>query len=268
MSGTVVFVVYATAALDVRHVPPDVDVIVVHNDDRLDRASLGQRAVQHVETGANVGFGAAVNRALPHVSTSRIVLCNPDVVLGPAHWDALLAAGAEEVVTVPLVDGSGAPTIVCSPYPTPASHLASGFRLGRWLPRGGRARTAVDARVASSAATGAWPLTDRWVSGAVLSVDAERLRAVGGFDEGYFLYYEDVDLSRRLATRFPTMRARVADVTPGVHAVGASDAAGGAQRGDAERARLDSAIRWAEAEPGAAWALTARLLAAHRRALR
>jgi GT2 family glycosyltransferase len=268
--GTVVFVAYATPHLELSSVPQDLDVVVVHNDDRLDRASLGERPVRHIETGANVGFGAAVNRALEHVTTSRVVLCNPDVTLDRAHWEALLAAGSDEILTVPLVDGSGAPTIVCSAYPTPASHLASGYRIGRWLPRGGRVRTALDPRVGPSdrGAAGAWPLADRWVSGAVVSIDADRLRAIGGFDERYFLYYEDVDLCRRLAARFPTMRARVANLPPGAHAVGASDSAAGAWRGPAELARLDSALRWARAQSGPAWAVTSSLLAARRRVLR
>ena len=51
---------------------------IVHNDGALDRASLGARVV-HVDAPGNVGFGAAVNLALPHVTTERVVLCNPDV---------------------------------------------------------------------------------------------------------------------------------------------------------------------------------------------
>jgi GT2 family glycosyltransferase len=170
------------------------------------------------------------------------------------------------VVTVPRVDGTGGPTTVCSAYPTPLSHLASGYRLGRWFSRGSRARSFVSRALGAwgraqdetlHSPVGTWPLSERWVSGALLSVAATRIRAIGGFDDSYFLYYEDVDLSSRLAAAHPTMRAVVADVEAGVHAVGGT-AAGESSR--VERIRLDSAIRWASRQPGFGWSACAVLL--------
>ena len=93
----------------------------------------------------------------------------------------------------------------------------------------------------------------------MLSIDTERLRSVGGFDADYFLYYEDVDLCRRLARKFPDMQAVVADVDPGVHVVGAS---GTGRRGDAERARLRSAVTYAQSNPGGQWKACGALLQA------
>jgi len=246
-------------------------VVVVHNDDSFDRCAPGRDAVRHVEAGGNIGFGAAVNRALPLVVTDRVILCNPDVRLTRVHWDALAEADADEVVTVPLLDEQGVPTSVTSAYPTPISHVASGYRIGRLAPRGGRRRTVAtrmlgawgrDHTKSLTAPVGSWPLTERWVSGAVLSIDTERLLRIDGFDEEYFLYYEDVDLCRRFAARFPLARAQVADVPWGTHAVGAS--ARGARDRAVERARLDSAIRWARRHRGAAWQLAADALVARR----
>lgn len=268
--STAVFVVYATRTLDLDWIPDDATVVVVHNDDALDRASL-TREVVHVEPGRNVGFGAGVDRALPHVDGPRLVLCNPDLVLTRAHWDALTDAGDGDVVTVPLLDGDGGLTSVCSRYPTPLSQLATGYRLGRWFLRGSRARHWATRALGSwgrahdeslTTPTGAWSLTERWVSGAALSVAVDRFRSVDGFDEDYFLYSEDVDLCRRLAAAHPGMRAVVADVTPGVHTVGAS--ATGSSR-MVEHVRLDSAVRYAEAQPGAAWEACAWLLRLRRR---
>jgi N-acetylglucosaminyl-diphospho-decaprenol L-rhamnosyltransferase len=272
--STAVYVVYATRTLDLDWLPGDATVVVVHNDESFDRGSL-TRDVVHVDAPGNVGFGAGANLALPHVCGERVVLCNPDVSLGPSHWHALTAGvGQDAVVTVPLHEASGAPTSVCSRYPTPVSHLVSGYRLGRFAPRGSRTRALASRALGSwgrahddslTAPAGCWPLAERWVSGAVCSIDATRLRAVGGFDDDYFLYLEDVDLCRRLADTFPGMSAVVADVEPGVHTVGAS-ADGDSRR--VERLRLDSAIRWATRQPGASWSVCAALLRARRRFLR
>jgi GT2 family glycosyltransferase len=258
---TLVFVAFRTDAIDTSWAG-DAEVVVVHNDDR--EVAVDRADARHVHPGANVGFGGGVNRALPDVTTERVVLCNPDIELTSEHWAALTkAAGPDELVTVPLVDGDGRPTSVVSAYPSPLAHLLGGWRLGRYFPRGGRARRALapllgrwgrDHDRSLSQPVGAWPLTTHWVSGAVVSVDAARLRAVGGFDEGYFLYYEDVDLCRRLADAFPAMTVRVAGVDPGVHAVGAS------ATGATARQRKASAARYAAARPGPAWRIVAALL--------
>ena len=138
--STAVFVSFATPALDLDWIPGDAEVVVVHNDASLDRASISRRHVIHLVAGSNLGFGAAVNLALTRVTTDRVVLCNPDIMLTTQHWDALTDAGPDDVVTVPLVDEHDQPTSVTSRYPTAASHLASGYRLGRFAPRGGRGR--------------------------------------------------------------------------------------------------------------------------------
>jgi len=272
--STAVYVVYATRTLDLDWLPEDARVVIVHNDSSFDRTSL-TRDVVHVDAPDNVGFGAGVNLALAHVDGPRVVLCNPDLRLAGTHWHALTASADEDaVVTVPLRDDTGAPTSVCSGYPTPLSHLVSGYRLGRFLRRGSRGRDMASrmlggwgAAHAESLTTpaGSWSLGARWVSGALFSVDAERLRQVGGFDERYFLYLEDVDVCRRLASAFPDMRAVVADVVPGIHAVGGT-AAGDARR--VERLRLDSAIRYADAQQGVRWSACTSLLRLRRRVMR
>ncbi len=271
-----VVVAYGISTLDRSWLPDGAELVVVHNDDRLDPASVGGHGARHVRARGNIGFGAAVNLALPFVTTARVVLCNPDVTLEPGHWDALLDANPDEIVTVPLVDDDGCATSVTSGYPTPLSLLASGYRLGRLAPRGSRTRNVLSralgrwgrAHAASlTAPTGSWPLVDRWVSGAVLSIDAARLRSIGGFDDRYFLYYEDVDLCLRFARRYPTARARVAAVEPGRHTVGASAGPDARRAGPAEQARLDSAIRYARTRSGPSWTLTTAALGARRRAM-
>jgi N-acetylglucosaminyl-diphospho-decaprenol L-rhamnosyltransferase len=260
-TATAVFVAYATPELDLSWIPASVPVVVVHNDRSLELPSTAHPLVREVFSDVNLGFGAAVNVALEAVTAERVVVCNPDVAFRPEHWEALAGAAPAEVGTVPLVDGKGQATWVVNPYPTPASLLLTGYRVGRFLRRWPALRRRAGARLGTwgqehaqlrSVDGGSWPLASHWVSGAAFSVDTERLRAVGGFDDRYFLYLEDVDLCARMADRFPDMRATVAPVTPAVHAVGGS-ARDSRSRRVVDRHYLASCRQYAGRRRGLAW---------------
>jgi GT2 family glycosyltransferase len=259
MDATVLYVAFATPTIDMSWIPSGTPVIVVHNDSVLDPSQLTHEPVTHLHPGENLGFGGGVNHALAHVTTERVVLCNPDADLLPEHWHALTGA-PHQVVTIPLVDDAGRSTSVISPYWTPISLLITAFRLGsRFAPLGSRRRRALSRlsgswerkqRDALGSEPGEWPLQDRWVSGAVFSIDTERLRSVNGFDDSYFLYFEDTDLCQRLASRYPDMRAQQRGGSAGRHAVGGS--AEGTS-GVVERIRRESAGTYAQRQPGWAW---------------
>jgi N-acetylglucosaminyl-diphospho-decaprenol L-rhamnosyltransferase len=259
--ATVVVVAYRTRSLDLSWVPSNAPVIVVHNDDALAEAAVDHRNVRHLRSAGNVGFGAAVNAALPLVDTERVVLSNPDVVARAEHWQALSCAPNDEVVAVPLLDGSGRLTSVVNAYPTPSSTLLTAYRVGRVFPRGSRVRELLarglgawgHSHVGLASASGVvLPLSSHWASGALLSVATQRLRDVNGFDPAYFLYMEDVDLCRRLAARHPGMVVRIADVASAQHAVGGS-ATAASQRITVDRHYLTSIRRYAAGQRGVAW---------------
>ncbi len=247
-----IVVAFGTASLDLGALPSHAPIVITHNDELLADESVvlpsEAGAATHLRPGRNLGFGAGVNLAAEHASTERIVLLNPDVTLEPHHATALASGGPGEVVAIPLDGPDATPTVVVAPNFTPARFVASAFRLGaRFAPRSSARRRVLSGpgRVRHG-----WQVSiaTHWASGAALSIDRERFLSVGGFDERFFLYYEDADLFRRLAARFPEMVITVADVDPAVHAVG-----GTAPPTTVRRHRLESALRFAGAQRGLRW---------------
>jgi N-acetylglucosaminyl-diphospho-decaprenol L-rhamnosyltransferase len=282
--ATVVYVLYRTETVALDWVPDDQPIVLVHNDSCFRVESITHPNVVHLRNAHNIGFGAAVNAAAALATTPRLLLCNPDTVLGPEHWPELAGGEADEVRTVPLHDSNGLSTSLVNPYPSALIQVVYGLRLGRLARRGTMLRT-IAARLArgqlgSNAATfleasGEWPLAERWVCGAVMSIDRQRFMDVGGFDDGYFLYFEDVDLCRRLAQRFPSSMAVLIDTKPAVHLISHSSRGDVRYTTDVHHAR--SALRYARTHHGWSWrVVTAILLArvwwlqyrAHRHTLR
>jgi N-acetylglucosaminyl-diphospho-decaprenol L-rhamnosyltransferase len=267
-SATAVYVVYRTTHLDLSWLPHGIPVVIVHNDRVLDPSSIRRDHVDHVFTGENVGFGAGVNRALARVGTAQVVICNPDTEVAPDHWRALTSGGPDDVVTVPIADPEGRATSVVNRYPTPVSLVLTGYRAGRLAPVGGRARSLLartlghwgrEHAMLRDSTGGSWPITTHWASGALVAFPTERLRQIGGFDERYFLYLEDVDLCRRLAQRFPTMRIVMAPTEPARHQVGGSAPTTAARRA-VNRHYFASVQTYTRDLPGWRWRLASALL--------
>ena len=131
------------------------------------------------------GFGANHNGAFQRCRTPWFCVVNPDIRLTGDPFPPLLAAleGERAGVAGPLVRGpSGAAEDSARRYPTFGSLLKKLFS---------------DRRAPDYPAEGG-PHEVDWVAGMFMLFRAEAYRAAGGFDEAYFLYYEDVDLCRRL----------------------------------------------------------------------
>lgn len=150
-----------------------------------------------VRTGRNLGYGSAANRGVATVPADDefVIVANPDVVWGPNSIDELLDAAQRwpRAGTLgPLIrDPDG------SVYPS-ARHLPS-------LVRGG-----MHAVVGFVWKTNPWTKAYRqeylepterpvgWLSGSCLLIRRAAFDQVGGFDERYFMYMEDVDLGDRM----------------------------------------------------------------------
>jgi N-acetylglucosaminyl-diphospho-decaprenol L-rhamnosyltransferase len=219
----VVIVTYNSAALigeTLATLPVDrlAGVVVVDNashDGTVDAVgAMGLDGVTVISNGENVGFGRGNNTGLGAAPPSRwVAFVNPD-----AHVDAdALTALVEHLDRTPtaalvaprLRDPSG-PITSAGRYPTVAGlvRYQTPEPVRRLLPER-RLPAAYDR-------TGRVDL----VEGACLVADRPALTSIGGFDDRYFLFFEEADLARRLAAT-----GRTVELVAGAwafHAVGAS----------------------------------------------
>jgi N-acetylglucosaminyl-diphospho-decaprenol L-rhamnosyltransferase len=150
-----------------------------------------------LKTGANLGYGGAVNRAAAELGpeTDFFIVANPDVQWGPESIDLLIEAAGRwpRAGTLgPLIrDPDG------SVYPS-ARHLPSIIRGGMHAVIGPIWRN--NPWTAAYRQERLEP-TERpvgWLSGSCLLVRKAAFDEVRGFDERYFMYMEDVDLGDRM----------------------------------------------------------------------
>lgn len=172
-----------------------VDVVVVDTFSCIaEREALRELAVEHawtlVELDENRGFGAGVNagvmRARAH-GARTVVLLNPDASATGEVVLALAEACTQAPLTAvsPRVEDSSGHVV----FQGAEMQMSSG-RL-RGLRAAGRS---VDAEQHGQLTGPVEP----WLGGACLALSLELYDRVGGFDERYFLYWEDVDLSHRV----------------------------------------------------------------------
>ena len=203
------------------------------------RAAAAGRPVRLLEL-ANTGYARAANagiRALPPGVAHAVVL-NADVRLAadvPARLAAVLEADPSLGAVGPRVRyPSGAPQASARRIPGLGTAVLHGL-LGWWWPgnpatRAYRADPAAARADAGSGADDAAVVAVDWVSGCALALRRTAVEAVGGFDPGYPLFVEDVDLCDRLAAA--GWRVGLAPGIEVIHRVG------GATAGRPLRARL------------------------------
>ncbi len=161
--------------------------------------------VEFMPTGGNIGYGAAINAAARHLAVAReageidgeyFLIVNPDVEFSPGSLDRLLECAREHPRAgavgprIEELDGSAypsareVPTLVTGIghavlYPVwPGNPFSKAYKAGENL---------TTVRPAG------------WLSGSCLLVRWDAFDAIGGFDERYFMYFEDIDFGDRLS---------------------------------------------------------------------
>jgi N-acetylglucosaminyl-diphospho-decaprenol L-rhamnosyltransferase len=184
-----------------------VDVVVVDNGSTDGSSALVRERFPKVtllELGRNLGFGPAINRAVREWPADPLILLNNDVECEPRFVEAMLEAAADgaEMVAGVLVQEAAPDRIDSAGVVADRTLMGFDYLHGEPL----------------EAAREAPPPLGPTGGAALYRLDA--FRAVGGFDERIFLYYEDLDLALRLSAA--GARCRLAPAARAVHAYSAS----------------------------------------------
>jgi N-acetylglucosaminyl-diphospho-decaprenol L-rhamnosyltransferase len=177
------------------------DVVLADNgstDGSPERAAERFPWVRTVSTGGNIGYGAAANVGLADRTTGWALVANPDIRFEPGAVDELLAVAARwpRAATVGPAIRTPEGQLYPSARDLPALSTGIGHALLGWA-------WPSNPWTASYRREGEDPRerTAGWLSGSCFLVDLEAFHSVGGFDPGYFMYFEDVDLGARLGER-------------------------------------------------------------------
>lgn len=163
-------------------------------------------AAQYTFVGKNLGYGAGHNVAIRKIlnsSTYHFVL-NPDISFEPPTLPAILEFMDSDAtigqVMPQIVSPNGEIQHLCKLIPSPIDLLARRFcpsllrfiieaRMRRFELRSTDYQTIMDVP---------------FLSGCFMALRVEALNKVGLFDERFFMYAEDIDLTRRMAESFRT----------------------------------------------------------------
>lgn len=188
------------------------DVVVVDNSahDRALGVLTTVPRTMLVDLQMNEGFGAAANAGAHETASQYIAFMNSDAAITREALGSIVGElerwNGRAIVAPRLIspDGSIQRSAGLVPRPSDLAVRALGLHaLGRWatgLPVvGALVRRTRLARDYASAETATDVINTDMVSGACFAIGREAFQELGGFDERFFMYFEDADLCRRAA---------------------------------------------------------------------
>ena len=174
-------------------------VIIVDNassDNSLDDIKLANLPVEVIRNTKNLGFGKACNIGAEMVTSDFILFLNPDTLLYENTLDTLFKCIEREddfnigIYGIQLQDSNGVVQRTCARFPAPWNFVVRSLGLNK-----------INKKIFQSYAMHEWDHKESRVvdevMGAFFMVRLDLFRKLIGFDERYFVYYEELDFSKR-----------------------------------------------------------------------
>ncbi|MCX6763625.1 MAG: glycosyltransferase family 2 protein [Candidatus Moranbacteria bacterium] len=167
---------------------PDSEVLVIDNSDELSLEKLSRPyKISLIKPEKNIGFGSAANLGARNTHGEILLFLNPDTEVPPDFFSKALAIFQKRpdiaVLGPKILDENGK-----------TQEWSVGREVNFWDLIGNNLGFIRSQKIWAS---GKNQKVD-WVSGASLFIRREAFDSVGGFDENLFLYFEDIDLCRRV----------------------------------------------------------------------
>jgi GT2 family glycosyltransferase len=172
-------------------------VVIVDNastDGSIQNVACSSLPLTIICNGENRGFAKACNQGAKSCVADFLLFLNPDTVLtadslsGPLEFMGARANAKVGITSIQLIDDSGRVSRSCSRFPTTGRLLAEIFGIDRIYPSA--AQRMLDWNHAENR-------TVDQVMGAFFLIRRDLFQSLDGFDERFFVYFEEVDLSFR-----------------------------------------------------------------------
>ena len=213
----------STAIQSFLNTPLPVKLFLIDNSPTDDLKNTLHRFLQddrvtYIFNNANIGYGAghniAIRRSVAESYPFHFIL-NPDVKFDPQTIPSIchyLQDNPEVGLVMPkIIYPNGETQYLCKLLPTPVD-----FFVKRFLPRlySRRQRDRFEMRMSGYNKIMEVP----FLSGCFMALRREAIEQCGMFDESYFMYAEDIDLTRRIHQKFKTIFYPYASVVHGYEA--------------------------------------------------
>lgn len=176
------------------------EILVVdnHSDDEsisFLRAHLSRdKRIHIIETIENIGYGRGNNQAAAMATGDYLLIINPDNTMPPETAEKMISFLQDHldvgVVGPALVHDDGTIRPSARPFPHCKDLFQKRFFPDKWMKAFEKDRKAMEGKEA---------VTVDWMVGACLLLKKDLFREVGGFDDRFFLFFEDIDLCRKIS---------------------------------------------------------------------
>lgn len=174
-------------------------IILVDNDNSSWAATFKHPCVIYIKSDGNFGFGYGHNYAIKRYAdqSDYFLICNPDIVFKPSELEKLVdyAQQRNEGLFLPkIVYEDGRNQYGARLLPSPLNLFARRFspKFAEQLDEDYLLRSFDLSK----------PIFAPYLHGCFMLFKSKSLIELNGFDERFFMYMEDVDISRRCAERF------------------------------------------------------------------
>ena len=142
-----------------------------------------------IESSRNLGFGKGNNEAVRHASGRYLLLLNNDTIIQQNLKPVFQVVKNDSTIGaagIKMLNGKGQYLVATGKFLSPGNifRMKNMFRMGKEFATGNFSKGLYDVD---------------WITGSFMLMPADVYRKVGGFDEDYFLYVEDVDLCKKIA---------------------------------------------------------------------